>query len=111
MPVLTPSTFLSIIREAGKLTIEEFCEYWIPKLYNIYPDDRLYRRACTQELVRISDDKIKRKSIVKNWILFGEKAKYPDYIEPILTLADTKYKMMEVLKVLPKYTLDSELDE
>ena len=37
------------------LSVEEFCEFWIPKLYAINKGKRGYRKACIQVLSYITE--------------------------------------------------------
>ena len=83
------------------LTVSEFCEKWIPFLYNVYPDDVKYRRACIQELARIAGDATTYNNIYSNWVLADDEKGYPRYIRPLLEFADKQYSIMQTLNAQP----------
>lgn len=106
MPAISTQAFLKIQQRVKKLTVSEFCSKWIPLLYNVYPDDVRYRRACVQELARIAGEATTFKNIHSNWVLTDDKDGYPKYIRPLLEFADKQYSIMKTLGVLPQYKLE-----
>ncbi len=106
MRMLTTQAYIRLNSQKPALNIEEFCLEWIPKLYGIHPDDRLYRKACIREMVRLMQGAVKPSSVDKNWDFLEPDKGYPSYVKPVLTLAHQQYRIMETLGVLPKFTLD-----
>lgn len=43
----------------------DFCNRWIPKLYNVQPDERGYKAACIRELEKITGTQYT--TIERNW--------------------------------------------
>ncbi|MBN3946762.1 MAG: hypothetical protein HWQ38_09795 [Nostoc sp. NMS7] len=106
MQVISTQAFLKIQQRVKKLTVSEFCEKWIPLLYNVYPDDVRYRRACVQELAKIAGDATTYNNIYSNWVLADNEKGYPRYIRPLLEFADKQYSIMQTLNVLPQHRLE-----
>ena len=61
----------------------EYCEKWIPKLYQIQPDERGYHTACVRELSKVL---YLNEGSVRNWGLSFKKC--PDYVKHFLRLVD-----------------------
>lgn len=90
-------------------TPEQFANTWITKLYGLEPGDDLYRKACIQEFCRFL--KVKKRNAYKNWVWTGDrKHEYPKDLPAILWLLDQRYKVMEAVGCLPKYTIERDAD-
>jgi hypothetical protein len=100
MPTITVQSFLKF---QTKVNIEEFCAIWIPKLYGIQPNEYGYRKACMNELVRLTEGSASYNTIDKNWQWTNGEEKYPSYMKPLLNLAHQRYSVLDALGELRKH--------
>lgn len=71
------------------ITIEAFCERWVPRLYGIDSQTRrTYRKACVTFLMKLTDKQYKT---VQNWITYPDAV--PDDIKKYLGSVDLIWKI------------------
>ncbi len=80
-------SWLNCIHSLG---LEEFCQKWIPILYNVLPDDDTYRHCCVKLVTRITERSPKT---VENWTYNPETV--PRDVQKILGLVDAIWKIRQ----------------
>jgi hypothetical protein len=53
---------------------KEFCQYWIPKLYQLNPGEYGYRKACIQLLSLVTDSS---QYTCANWVDYQDRSPLP----------------------------------
>jgi hypothetical protein len=62
------------------VSVDEFCQCWVPVIYKIQPEDGLkYRRACVTLIAEIAG---KNRKTVQNWLSYPHLV--PDHINKLL---------------------------
>jgi hypothetical protein len=95
----------SLLKKQGNVTIPDFCEKWIPKLYKLHPGDHGYKKACITELSRLLQGSIKASTIARTWKIDGVGGvDYPLYMDALLDLANQRYECLEAMRELKPYS-------
>jgi hypothetical protein len=78
------------------ISMDEFCERWVPVILKIEPEDHFhYRRACTELLEKVTENK---KKTVQNW-LSGTQV-VPDHVTKYLGVINSLWLVKYHLKDL-----------
>jgi hypothetical protein len=84
---------------------DEFCSFWIPRIYDIQRDEPRYKEACI-DLFCKEIEGFNPENAYRNWRWQDSAKPYvPDYLPSLLKLLDQKYTILEKLGHLPKYKL------
>lgn len=94
----------TLFKSQPQVKIQDFCETWIPKLYDVQPDEYGYKKACINELVRLLKGTVRFETISRNWKWGSGDDKYTGYIEPLLDLAHQRYSVLDAMGELRKYS-------
>lgn len=89
--VLTDLSFKSFV-----MSPSEFCEKWIPVLYNLSPSDRGYKAACIRELMQITG---LAEVTIKMW--GADMGDYPNSVASTLKLANQLYAVKHAIGIRP----------
>lgn len=96
-PVLTRSMILNDTSfKTFCMSPSQFCEKWIPILYNISPDQRGYKAACIRELQAVTG---LTERTVKSW--GADMADYPDSVGNTLKFANMAYGIKHAIGIRP----------
>lgn len=92
---MTTTTIQPYLRLTNSVNIEQFCEKWIPKLYDIHPDERGFKKVCVVELVKIMGGTVSSDNISKHWVWKDGQSNYPAIVDELLTHVDARYSTIE----------------
>lgn len=99
---------IDLKRSKGYNTIHphDFLSRWVERIWGIFPDEkRRYRRACMAEL-RLHVPPDVTDETMRRWKWDEEDDFYPDYLPVILCYVDEHYQEREILRTLPRRSLD-----
>ena len=78
------------------ITIEDFCQTWIPRFFDIKTDKKKeYRKACVTLLISLTK---KQNKTVQNWITYPNTV--PDDVKNYLGVVDLLWKFRWESKIL-----------
>ena len=78
------------------MTAPEFCQKWIPILYNLQPTDRGYKAACIRELAQITS---LTERAIKGW--GDDLGSHPDSVKRTLYWANMGYAFKYAIGIRP----------
>jgi hypothetical protein len=71
------------------VSLDEFCQRWVPVIYEVQPEDGLkYRRACVTLMAEIAD---KNRKTVQNWLSYPHLV--PEHINKLLGALDRLWQI------------------
>ncbi len=73
---------------------EEFCAYWIPRLKNLEPDERNYRKICASLLSELTENTIKT---CNNWLTPDPKLRCSLLIRKYLRVLDLLWQLESIV--------------
>lgn len=82
------------------LSVEEFCQIWVPLLYGIDESSSKYLKACRDLIIRLSGN---TKQTVKNW--FWNPKSVPSSFKAYLGAVDQLWRLEKWVETLRQYIL------